>query len=324
MHRRDFLLRSSALGAATFATPLLRAQTWPERPIKIYQGFAVGGNGDAISRLIGVEIGKALGQSIVSEAQSGAGGTIASTTVARAKPDGYTLLLATAGHTVAAALSNSPPYQAVASYEMVSTITYFPFLIVVGADSPHKSLLDLLAAAKAKPEAVKFASAGVGSTHHLAGELLASLTGTRMLHIPYRGVAAALPAVMAGDVDFLPTPAAGALGNIQAGKLRVLAVASPTRWAAMPAVPTAIEQGIKDYDVRSWAGLMAPAGTPRSIVERLNVEVVKAVALPAMRARLEEMGGEARSSTPAEMRDMVAADFQRWTRVVADAKIPKQ
>ncbi|MEP6722819.1 MAG: tripartite tricarboxylate transporter substrate binding protein [Variovorax sp.] len=323
MNKRDFAA-ACAVWAAFAALPAMAQQTYPDRAIKIYQGFAPGGNADAIARAIGVEMGKALGQPIVVEAQSGAGGTIASTTVARAKPDGYTLLLATGGHAVAGALYNTLPYKTVADFDMVSTVTYFPFLIVVNASSKFQNFREVVAAAQAAPGTVAYGTAGIGSTHHLAGELLARMAKAPMLHVPYRGDAAALTALLAGDVPFIIAPPTAVMSNIQAGKLRALATTGPQRWPGLPSVPTVAEQNVPGYDVRSWAGLMAPAGTPRLVIERLNAETAKALQAAAVRQRLEDMGGEARGSTPEEMKAMVARELDRWTQVVADSKIPKQ
>lgn len=322
MNRRHFIQTSSAVLASTALTAW--GQTYPDRPIKIYQGFAAGGNADAIARLIGGEISKGLAQSAVIETQAGAGGTIAAGSVARAKPDGYTLLLATGGHAVAGALYNTLAYKTVADFEMVSTITFFPFLLVVQADSKYRSFADLLTAARAAPKAVAYGSAGIGSTHHLAGELLSKMAKAEMLHVPYRGDAASLTALLAGDVPLVIAPPTAVLSNIKAGKLRAIATTGQQRWPGLPDVPTVAEQGVSGYDVRSWAGLMAPAGTPRAVVDRLNAETVKALQIPAVRIRLEEMGGEARGSTSDEMKAMVASEVQRWSQVVADANIPKQ
>jgi tripartite-type tricarboxylate transporter receptor subunit TctC len=288
------------------------------------QGFAPGGNADAIARLVGGEIGKALGQNFVVEAQAGAGGTIAATTVARAKPDGYTLLLATGGHVVAGALYNTLQYQTVSSFEMVSTITEFNFLIVTSANSKFRNFKEVLAAAKSAPGSVAYGSAGIGSTQHLAGELLAKMAGIDMLHVPYRGDSGSLTALLAGDVPLMIAPPAAVLSNIKAGKLVALAATGAQRWPGLPDVPTVSEQGVAGYDVRSWAGLMAPAGTPRAVVDRLNAEMLKTLQIPAVIKRLEEIGGEARGSTPEEMKAMVASQLSRWVQVVADAKIPKQ
>ena len=300
------------------------AQAYPERPVKILQGFAPGGNADNIARTLGTEMGKGLGQSMVVEAQTGAGGTIASAAVARARPDGYTLLLATGGHVVAGALYANLPYKTVADFEMVSTITFFPFLVVTSADSKFKSCADVLSAAQKDPQGVTYGTAGIGSTHHLAGELLAKMAKVDMLHVPYRGDAASITAMLANDVSFIIAPPTAVMANIKAGKLRALATTGPQRWAGLPDLPTVAEQGVTGYDVRSWAGLLAPAGTPRPIIDRLNQEVHKALQVSAVKTRLEEMGGEVKGSTPEEMRAMVSAELTKWTQVVADAKIPKQ
>lgn len=323
MQRRQFL-HYSALTACLAAAGTALAQAWPERPIKIVQGFAPGGNADNIARAVSAEMTKGLNQSFVVEAQSGAGGTIASTAVSRARPDGYTLLLATGGHAVAAALYNNPGYRAAQDFEMVGTITYFPFLIVTTADSKLPGLAALLGQARANPGKVAYGTAGIGSTHHLAGELLASMSKTDLLHVPYRGDSASLTALLAGDIPMIIAPPTAVMANIRAGKLRAIAVTGPARWPGLPDVPTVAEQGVSGYDVRSWAGLMAPAGTPRPIIDRLNAELLKALQVPSVRTRLEEMGGEARGSTPEELRALVTSETQKWTQVVAEAKIPKQ
>ena len=325
MQRRHFIQAGVALAATgPLSAPIALAQSYPDHPIKIYQGFAAGGNADAMARSVSVEMTKSMGQAFVVEAQTGAGGTLASAAVARAKPDGYTLLLATGGHAVAGALFNTLPYRTVQDFEMVSTITYFPFLLVANAESKYKSLGDVMAAARAAPGTIAYGTAGIGSTHHLAGELLAKMANVKLLHVPYRGDAASLTALLAGDVPFIIAPPTAVITNIKAGKLRALATTGPQRWPGLPEVPTVAEQGVAGYDVRSWGGLMAPAGTPRAIIDRLNAEVNKALLVPAVKARLEEMGGEARGSTPEEMRTMVADQTAKWTQVVADAKIPKQ
>ena len=322
MLRRNVLM---TMASAVLALPFqVNAQTYPERPIKILQGFAPGGNADAIARAVGLEMGKGLGQNLVVEAQAGAGGTIAATSVARAKPDGYTLLLATGGHAVAGALYNNLAYRTVQDFEMVSTITYFPFLVVVPANSKFASLSALLATAKANPEQISYGTAGIGSTHHLAGELLASMSKSQLLHVPYKGDSASLTALLAGDIPMIIAPPTAVMANIKAGKLRALATTGPQRWPGLPDVPTVADQGVTGYDVRSWAGLMAPAGTPRAVIERLNAEVQKALPVSAVKARLEDMGGEVRGSTPEEMKTMVASQTQKWIQVVTDAKIPKQ
>ena len=278
MLRRHLLI---ALSAGSLALPMtVLAQTYPERPIKILQGFAPGGNADAIARSVSQEMSKGLGQSMVVEAQAGAGGTIAATTVSKARPDGYTLLLATGGHAVAGALYNNLAYRTVQDFEMVSTITYFPFLVVVPANSKYANLTALLAAAKANPTEVSYGTAGIGSTHHLAGELLASMSKTQLLHVPFRGDSASLTALLSGEIPMIIAPPTAVMANIKGGKLRAIATTGPQRWQGLPDVPTVTEQGVTGYDVQSWAGLMAPASTPRAVIDRLNAELQKAIVVP--------------------------------------------
>ena len=319
MKRR--LFTAAALCSAWL--PAARAQGWPQRPIKVLQGFAAGGNADAIARLVSAEMARNLGQSMIVEAMAGAGGTLASAAVARAAPDGHTLLLATGGHAVAGALYEKLPYQTVDSFQMVSTLTFFPFLLVTQPDAKLRSISDLVAAAKTTAGGLAYGTAGVGSTHHLIGELLARQAAAPLLHVPFRGDSASITALLGGEIPFIVAPPTAVLGQLKAGKLRALAVTGPQRWHGMPEVPTVAEQGVAGFDVRSWAGWMLHAGTPPAIVQRLHDETQKALQLPNVKARLEEMGGEARGSTPQEMAAMVAAEVQKWSRVVTDAKIPR-
>lgn len=327
MQRRTLLAGAGATVLSPLSLALsglpgtARAAAWPERPIRVVQGFAPGGNADTIARLVSGEMARGLGQTFVVEAVAGAGGTLASAAVARAPADGYTLLLATGGHAVTGALYDKLSYQPVTSFQMVSTITYFPFLLLAGPEARWRNLGEMLAAARTKPESVAYGSAGVGSTHHLAGELLARQAGVKLMHVPYKGDAAALTALLGGEVPFIVVPVTAALPHLKSGKVRALAVTGPQRWAGMPELPTVAEQGVPGYDVRSWAGWMLPAGTPAPIVERLQQETQRALQQAAVRERLEAMGGEVRASTPQEMTALVAAEVQKWTQLVAEARI---
>lgn len=319
MQRRTFA--AAAVSAACW--PGARAQAWPARPIKVVQGFAAGGNADTIARVVGNEMAKGLGQPLVVEAVAGAGGTLASAAVARAPADGHTLLLATGGHAVAGALYEKLPYKTVDSFQMVSTITFFPFLLVTAPGSKFRSLADALAAARSAPESVAYGTAGVGSTHHLIGELLSKLAGVKLLHVPFRGDSASVTALLGGEIPLIVAPPTAVLGQLKAGKLRALAITGSRRWSVMPELPTVAEQGVAGFDVSSWAGWMLPAGTPQPIVDRLHAETQKALQVDAVKAKLEELGGEARGSTPAEMAAMVAAEVKKWTQVVAEARIAR-
>lgn len=320
--RRSWL--AAAAGAAVATALPARAQGYPDRPVRLIQGFAPGGNADTIARLVGAEIQKGLAQPVVVEGMTGAGGMIASAAVARAKPDGHTLLLATGGHVVAAAMKAQPTYRPAADFEAICTITFFPFLVVVPADSAFTTLPALLAAARATPGKVGFGSAGVGSTHHLAGELLARMAKAPLLHVPYRGDSVSLTGLLSGDVTAIIAPPTAVLAQIKAGRLRAIAATGPQRWPGLPEVPTVAEQGVTGYDVRSWAGLLAPAGTPRTVVDRLNAEVQKALQDPGVRGKLADIGGEARGSTPDEMKAMIVAENDKWTRLVAEANITRE
>ena len=313
-----------AMLAALALAPVVQAQDYPTRPIKIIQGFAPGGNADSIARLLGQEMSRSLGQPVIVETKAGAGGNIAAEAVARAAPDGYTLLLAVGGHTVSGALYQTLGYKSVEGFEWISTATVFPFVLSVRSDSPQQNVAELLAAARAKPDGVSYGSAGIGSTQHLTGALLASVTGTQLLHVPYKGDAGALTAVLAGDVNFVSAPGTATLPHVRGGRLKAIAVSGATRWPGLPDVPTVQEAGVPGFDVSSWAGLATTAGTPRAIVERLNAEVLKALQVPEVRARLEGFGGEVRGSTPEEMRQRIASEVQRWSKVIAEAGIPKQ
>ena len=323
MNLKSIAINTLALLALTMQPQVGYSQVYPERAVKVIQGFAPGGNADNIARSVGLEMAKELNQSFVVEAMTGAGGTIASGAVARSKADGYTLLLATGGHAVAGALFETLPYKTVADFEMVSTITFFPFLIVTNASSKFDTLNALLSVAKTSKDGVTYGTAGIGSTHHLAGELLAKTAKANLLHIPFRGDAASITALLANEVDFIVVSPTAVMPNIKAGKLRALATTGVQRWIGMPELPTVAEQGVAGYEVRSWAGFMAPAGTPKQVISTLNKEVNKALQVPSVRKRLEEMGGEAKGSTPDEMRLMVSSELKKWTQVVTDSKIPK-
>ena len=323
MQRRTLLRGAAALAIAALPA-LAAAQAYPNKPIRIYQGFGPGGNADTIARLIGNEISKTMGQPVVVETRPGAGGNLAADLVAKAAPDGYSLLLVTGGHSVSGAIYKSLPYDPADSFDMISTITQFPFLFVVKSDSPHQNLRAVIDAARAKPDAIAYASAGIGSTHHLTGELLAKMSGVPMLHVPYKGDAAAITSLLGGEIPLAVGTPTVVMPQAKAGKLRVLAVSSNTRWSVMPDAPTADEAGVPGFDVRSWTGLAATAGTPRPVIDKLNAEVQRALLLPEVRARIDTLGAEPRGSTPAELQTRVASELARWKKVITDSKIPQQ
>ena len=314
-----------ALSLAFGITAAASAQDYPNRPIKIIVGFAPGGGVDTVARLLGQELTKSLGQSIVVENRPGAAGTIGAAAAARSEPDGYTLVMLPGGHPLYGATHKSLPFDTVTGFEWISSVVTLQFIALVRSDSKHQSMADLIAAAKTAPDSISYASAGVGSTHHLTIEMIANRAGAKLLHVPYQGDAPALAALLGDQVQFTLATPTQAIGNIEGGKVRALAVTGNTRMPQLPNVPT-MEQatGFKDFDVRTWFGLAAPAGVPGPIINRLNADVHKALALPEIRARLEQIGGEVRPSTPQDFRDRVARELAMWTRIVDDIKLPRQ
>jgi tripartite-type tricarboxylate transporter receptor subunit TctC len=300
------------------------AQDYPSRPVKIVVGFTAGGGVDTSARVVGEALSRGLGQPVIVENKPGAAGTIGATEVARSNPDGYTLLVTPGGHSIYGAIFKSLPFETVKSFDWISSIVSAPFIVLVPANSEFKTLSDLIAKAKSAPGAINFGSAGQGTTHHLALELLAQRSGTKLQHVPYRGDAPLNTALLAGEVQLgLATPTL-AIGNIESGKLRALAVTSNERLDRLPDVPT-VEQalGIKDYDVRTWFGLAAPAGLPQAVREKLNAELRKSLSDPEVRKRLSSIG-DAAPTSPEQMRDRVARELQTWTTIVNDAGIAKQ
>jgi tripartite-type tricarboxylate transporter receptor subunit TctC len=325
LHRTRFVIARAALAAAVYliAAPAL-ADSYPSRPIRLLHGFAAGGAADAQSRIIADGLSKRLGQPVIVEAKPGAGGNIAADAVAKSAPDGYTLGLVTGAHAISAATYKSLSYHPTDSFAMVSTLVYYALVVAVRNDHPAKSLGDLVAMAKAKPASISFGSVGFGSTHHLAGELLNAAAGMEMVHVPYRGDSQSTTALLGGDVPVVVGTAVLLAPQIEGGTLRGLAVTSPTRIPLLPNVPSADEAGLKGFDVRTWAGLVAPKGTEPAVVAKLNAAVLDALKDPDVKSRLETaVGGEVRGSTPAEMKKLIETEIAKWSAVVDKAKIPK-
>jgi tripartite-type tricarboxylate transporter receptor subunit TctC len=323
--RTLFAIAGLGLGLTVAAAPPAVAQDFPSRPITLIHGFAAGGTADAISRILAQPMGEILKQPIVVEQRPGAGGNNASRAVASAAPDGYTIGLPTGGHAVSAGLYKSLPFHPVDSFEMVSTVVYYAFAIAAKPDFPANDMKGLIAYAKANPGKLDYGSAGVGSTHHLTGELLASVAGMQWNHVPYRGEAAAFTGLLSGDLPIIIATAVTVAPQLKAGKLKALAVSSPTRFRDMPTVPTVAESALPGFDVRTWAGVFAPKGTPAPVVAKLNSAIQQSLARPDVKARLEEVvGGDVQGSTPDAMKTMVASEAARWTEVIKKANIPQQ
>lgn len=301
------------------------AQDYPSRPVRVVVGFPPGGGTDIAARIVTQEMSKALGQPFLVENKPGAAGSLGAAEVARSAPDGHTLLVTPGGHAIFGAIFKSLPFHTVDSFDWISNIITIPFFIAVPANSEFKTLADVVAKAKASPGTITFGSTGPGSTHHLGIEMLGSRTAVKLLHVPYRGDAPIITALLANELHFSIVTPTQAIANVKAGKFRALAVTSNTRYADMPDVPT-VEQalGLANFDLRSWFALAAPAGTPRPVIARLNSELRKAVDMPEVKARLAAMGGEPAAGTPEAMRERVARELATWTRTVDAAGIAKQ
>jgi tripartite-type tricarboxylate transporter receptor subunit TctC len=313
-----------ALGALLMLVALASAaaaQDYPNRPIKFMHGFPPGGNVDIIARLLGNEMSKGLGQSIIVEAKPGVAGSLAAEAVARSEPDGYTLLVVPSAHPAHGALSKNVSYKVVDDFEWISVASFYPFLICVRADSRFQTLKELIDAARKDPGALKYGSAGVGSILHTTVELMANDTKTKFLHIPYRGEAPAITAMLQGDIDFIAATSGPISPRVRSGEFRALAVTGKTRWRDFPKVPTMEEQGIPGFEVISWTGLAGPAKLPKPIVDRLNAELRRAIAASEVKGKLEGMGGDPRPTTPAEMRALVASQLATWSRLAKEAHI---
>jgi tripartite-type tricarboxylate transporter receptor subunit TctC len=299
------------------------AQPYPSKPVKIYQGFAVGGNADTIGRLVAQGLSEELGQQFLVESKTGAGGNIAADFVAKSAPDGYNLVLLTGGHAVSAAMYKTLAFDPLNDFKWLSLVTVFPFVIGTSVDSKIKTIADLIATAKAEPDKLSFSSVGVGTTQHLAGELLQSAAKIRMLHVPYRGGGAPVQDVIAGRVDILFDSVTVSRAQVAGGKLRALGVTSTGRIPQMPDVP-AVAETLPGFNVTSWAAIAAPPGLPAETVGRLHAAIAKTVAKPDVGKRLFDLGGIATSSTPEETAQHVAREIETWKRVVDQANIPKQ
>jgi tripartite-type tricarboxylate transporter receptor subunit TctC len=309
------------LAVLTALAGVASAQDYPTRPIKFMHGFPPGGNVDIIARLIGNEMSKALGQSIVIEAKPGVAGSLAAEAVARSDPDGYTLLVVPSAHPAHGALSKNVKYKVVDDFEWISVISFYPFLICVRNDSRFRTLKQLIDEARGNPGALRYGSAGVGSILHTTVELIANDTGTKYQHIPYRGEAPAMTALLQGEIDFIAATSGPISERVRSGEFRALAVTGKTRWRDFPDVPTVEQEGIPGFEVISWTGLAGPAKLPKPIVEKLNAEVRRAIAVPDVKGKLETMGGDPRATTPEEMRALVASRLATWSRLAKEANI---
>ncbi|HYN11991.1 MAG TPA: tripartite tricarboxylate transporter substrate binding protein [Burkholderiales bacterium] len=303
---------------------LVFAQAFPSKPIRLVVPFGPGGVADLVSRTLAPKLSEDLGKPLVIENKPSAGGVVAAGEVARADPDGHTLLLINNGNAVSQALFNSLPYDPVNDFAMISTVGAFSLVLLNDPKAKAKSVREVIAMAKAMPGKLNIGTIGLGSTQHLAAELFKSMAGIDVQIIPYKATGEVVTAAKSQDAQLIFEFLAPMTSHIKSGNLRALAVTTEKRLASLPEVPTVSESGVPGYDVTSWNALAAPAKTPRPVIERLNRAVAKAIASPDVRERFAQLGVEGRASSPEQLREFFVAEAKRWGRVVETAKIPKK
>ena len=316
-------LRISTLLSLALASPLaaLADAAYPDKPVKFVVPYPPGGGTDVVARIVQQRLQAALGQSIVIDNKGGAGGSLGTDIVAKAAPDGYTVLFTLSSHTINPAIFPKLPYDTIKDFEPVGLVASLPQLLAANMAVPVRSVADVVAQAKAAPDKFSFASVGNGSPGHLAGELMVLRTGAPMAHIPYRGGGPAVTDVMGGQVPLLWVSIPAAAAQVKAGKLRALAVSTTKRSPAFPDVPTMQEAGVADFEVDSWYAMLVPAKTPRPIIDRLNKALNTVLAEPAIRAQLLDQGADAVGGTPEALAKVIAAEVPKWVKLAKDANI---
>ena len=321
---RRLLLGAAALAACAHALPVLAQSGWPTKPIRMVVPFAPGGTTDILARAVAVELTKSLGQPVVVDNKAGAGGNIGADIVAKAAPDGYTILMGTVGtHAINKWLYDKMPYDPVKDFAPISLVAGVPNVMVVNADKARAlkihNVQDFIAYAKANPGKLNMASSGNGTSIHMAGELFKTMTGAYMVHFPYRGSGPALMDMVGGNMDVMFDNLPSAMQQIKAGKLTALAVTSAQRSAALPDVPTVEQAGgpaLKGFEASSWFGLLAPAGTPPEIVARIQQDVAKAIKTHEVNERLLAQGAIPSGNTPQQFAALIGAELKKWQPVV--------
>jgi tripartite-type tricarboxylate transporter receptor subunit TctC len=321
MDLRLIFLVAAGLLAVIGGKPALGAPDWPIRPVLTISPFTAGSANDVVARLVLDQVGQQVGQALVVENRSGGGGIVGVASVVRAEPDGYTLLLSSASMSSAVILHSALPYDALRDLVPIAMMGVQPSVLVAAPGKGFKTVAELVGAAKAKPGQLNFASAGIGSASHIAGERFRLAAGLQVQHIPYRGPVEALTDLMTGRIDFYFLPIAAALPLIKQGKVVALAVSTPARTRSLPYVPTIAEAGYPDAEYLFWGGISAPVKTPRAIVEKLNHEVNKALAVPAVEEKLQNLGVQPKPMTPDQFAKFFADDVATTVKLGKDANI---
>ncbi|MET0442029.1 MAG: tripartite tricarboxylate transporter substrate binding protein [Casimicrobiaceae bacterium] len=316
-HRFSILLTFACATCAVAHVAL--AQQYPSKQVRIIVPYTPGGSNDVLGRMVAKHMQEALKQPFIVENKPGAAGQIGAEAAAKSAPDGYTLLVAPNDvMTVTPNFNPNGPYDPVNDFEPIGTLGAVPIVLVVNASSPYKSVAELVAAAKAKPGALSYASSGAGGPQHMSAELFASMTGVKMLHVPYKGNVPALTDLLGGQVDVLFSPINSALPHIKSGKLRALAMASDKRVTQLPEVPTLTEAGVAGYKSEIWIALFAPARTPKDIVDKLSAEITRMQSQADVREQLSAQGIDPMTATPAQISSMIKTDLARWQTVIKE------
>lgn len=316
------LTRTLALGLLLAAPiPSAFAQSYPAKPVKLVVPFAPGGFTDVVARILGQRLSAAMGQQFVIENRPGAGSVIGSDLVAKAAPDGYTLLMVSTTHVISPWIYKTMPYDPIKSFTVVSKLVDSPYVLLVNPKVPARNVQELIALAKAAPGTLHYASSGNGSAQHLMGGLFVSMTGANLKHVPYKGSGGAATDLVAGVVESSFAGVPNALAQVPQGRLRALAVTTARRIPQLPDVPTMQEAGVPGYNASVWLALLAPAGTPREIVSRLNTEVTRLMNSADTRKALYDAGVEATPSSPEAMSDYMVQELERWGKVVRDTGV---
>lgn len=320
-----FLHTLAAAVTATMAFAVHAATPYPTKPIRIIVAYTPAGATDILARVVGQKLSESWGQPVIVDNRAGAAGNIGTEVAAKANPDGYTLIMGTAGtHGINVSLYRQLNWHPVKDFAPVSLVAMVPNIMVVNNALPFKNVKDLIAYAKANPGKLSYGSPGNGSTAHLSMELFKSMTGTNLVHIPYKGSAGVLADVMGGQIAVTIDNMPPYLPQVKAGKIRALAVSPAKRSTAAPDIPTIAEAGVPGYDSGAWFGLLAPAGTPKDIVSKLSVETARILKMPDVNKRISELGGEPVGSTPEEFAALIKSEIAKWAKVIKEANVELQ
>jgi tripartite-type tricarboxylate transporter receptor subunit TctC len=318
---RKRALLGALAAAAALALPSAWAQTWPSRSVSIIVPFPAGGTTDVLARALGQELSKTLGQPVVVENKPGAGATLGADYVAKSKADGYTLLMGAVHHTIATSVYRKLGYDFEKDFAPITTVALVPNVLVVNPQVPAKTEQELLAQAKAQPGKLTYGSNGTGTGQHLIGAQFEGMGGVQLLHVPYKGSGPLTTDLLGGQISMSFDTVTPVLPHIKAGKLRALAVTTAKRSVALPDVPTLEEAGLPGFDMGTWFGMLAPAGTPKDIVARLNADMVKIIQSPEFRKKMDDIGADPIANTPEQMARQIKDDTARFARLVKEAKV---